>query len=155
MQFIYMPITTQWSYWKDMISLALWYLVQGTCSLFHFTEEETEGPREAHGWPEFRCFRSQASWVFSFHTPRLLPSGSSSLLRGLGQGWLLVEEASREAVTNGCLWGDLWCWLRGPERKTGEQGSLSLFRPVLGSLWLSSPFSLIVARVRTSEEIPF
>ena len=43
---------------------------------------------------------------------------------------------------------------------TGEEDrrarfSLSLFRPVLGSLCLSSPFSLIAARVRTSEDIPF
>jgi len=101
-----MPITTQWSYWKYMISLAIYNLVQGTCSLFHFTEEETEGPREAHGLPEFKCFRSQDFWVFCLHTPHLPPSGSSSLLRGLGQGQPLVEEASQEAVTNGCLWGD-------------------------------------------------
>ena len=137
-----------------MISLAIYNLVQGTCSLFHFTEEETEGPREAHGLPEFRCFRSQDVWVFCLHTPRLLPSGSSS---AEGPGTRPASGGGGQPGGSGkwlfMRW--LWCWLRGLERKTGEQGSLSLSFALCFARFAFPPHSpSIAAGVQTSEDTP-
>ena len=133
-----------------MISLAIYNLVQGTCSLFHFTEEETEGPREA----KFRCFRSQDFWVFCLHTPRLLPSGSSS---AEGPGTRPASGGGGQPGGSGkwlfMRW--LWCWLRGLERKTGEQGSLSLSFSLCFVRFALPPHSpSIAAGVRTSEDTP-